>query len=207
MKNLIDPILDQFKNLPAWQKWALPAVLFFFVLMGYYYLIYQPRSQKIASLTQELRGLEQELAKERKVAGKLPRLRAQLEELNAQLADLVEKLPDGKEIPELLVQVSGLGVQTGLEFVLFKPLPEQIKEFYAEIPVEIEAVGAYHEVARFFDRVGKFPRIINISRLHMSEPKQVPGVSSVRLKASCLLTTYRSLDTKKAQKGNQSAKP
>lgn len=207
MKKLIDPLLDQFKSLPEWQKWALPAILFFFILMGYYYLIHQPRSQKIASLTQELTGMEQELARQRKVAGKLPELRAQLQELNAQLAELVEKLPDGKEIPELLVQVSGLGVQTGLEFTLFKPLPEQHKEFYAEIPVEIEAVGAYHEVARFFDRVGNFPRIINISKLHMSEPKQVPGAGGVLLRASCLLTTYRSLDAKKAHKGDQSAKP
>lgn len=207
MKKLIDPLLDQFKSLPAWQKWALPALLFFFILLGYYYLIHQPRSQRIVSLTQELTGLQGELARQRKVAGRLPELRAQLQELDFQLAELVEKLPDGKEIPELLVQVSGLGVQTGLEFTLFKPLPEQHKEFYAEIPVEIEAAGAYHEVARFFDRVGRFPRIINIGKLNMSEPKLLPGADSVRLKASCLLTTYRSLDPRKAPKGNQDVKP
>lgn len=207
MKNPIDPILDQFKNLPRWQKWALPFILFFFILMGYYYLVHQPRSQKIANLARERTSLEEELVRQRRVAGKLPEIQARFQELNYQLAELVEKLPDGKEIPELLVQVSGLGVQTGLEFTLFKPIPEQLKEFYAEIPVEIEASGSYHEVARFFDRVGRFPRIMNISKLNMSEPKPVPKLNSVRLKATCLLTTYRSLEPEKVQKGNQNVKP
>ncbi|MBI2877830.1 MAG: type 4a pilus biogenesis protein PilO [Candidatus Tectomicrobia bacterium] len=207
MKKLIDPLWDQFKGLPQWQKWALPSLFLLVLLTGYYYLLYQPRSAKIADLEQELAGLESELVAQRKEAEKLPELRAKIQELDFQLAELIERLPDGKEIPELLVQISGLGIQTGLEFTLFKPLPEQRKEFYAEIPVEIEAMGGYHEVARFFDRVGRFPRIINIGKLNMKEPKLVSGSNRVLLRASCLLMTYRSLEAKKAPEGNQSAKP
>lgn len=190
---IIEQLQEQIKGLPDWQKWLLPVLFSLFILAGYYYLVHQPQASQIGELERKLGNIQEELIKSRKLAARLPAFKAQLKELGFQLAALVNKLPDDKEIPELLVQISGLGMQTGLEFTLFKPTGEQRKDFYAEIPVEIEVFGGYHQVARFFDRISKLPRIVNITNLSMGDPKMVQG--QVVLKTRCMTTTYRSLES------------
>jgi len=60
-------------------------------------------------------------------------------------------LPDTKEIPDLLSNISSLGREAGLDVVQFKQRPEKFEEFYAEVPVDILVRGTYHQVASFFD--------------------------------------------------------
>ena len=189
----IEQLQEQFKGLPGWQKGILPAVVALMILFGYYYLIHESKASQIEQLEGKLATIHERLATNRKRVARLPEFKAKAKELSFQLAALVNKLPDDKEIPELLVQISGLGTQTGLEFTLFKPTGEVSKEFYAEIPVEIEIFGGFHQVAKFFDRIGKLPRIVNITNLSMREPKTLQG--NVTLKTNCLTTTYRSIES------------
>ena len=76
-----------------------------------------------------------------------------------------------------------------MEFLLFKPGKEVSKGFYAEIPVNIEVEGGYHNLAMFFDKVSKLSRIVNVSNIKIQKMKE-PGM----LKATCVATTYRFLE-------------
>jgi type IV pilus assembly protein PilO len=80
---------------------------------------------------------------------------------------------------------------------LFQPLPEVQRGFYAEVPVRIEVEGSYHEVAMFFDRVGKLNRIVNIRDITMSEPEVRSG--KVVLRTTGLAVTYRFLSTEEQE--------
>ena len=95
---------------------------------------------------------------------------AKLESVKRDLEIKKAQLPDKKEIPQLLTTISSLGKESGLNFLLFRPKPEVPKEFYAEIPVEIQVEGSYHEVASFFSRVGNLDRIVNITNVIMEKP-------------------------------------
>jgi type IV pilus assembly protein PilO len=148
-------------------------------------------TQQIRDLTQEIKKMEVELTKAWRTAGKLSELKNRRIELKALLEELVAQLPDTKEIPELLIQISQLGKKSGLEFTLFKPKPEQPAEFYVKIPIEMEMKGGYHNLAKFFDRVGNLSRIVNITNIRIADPK-VEG-KDVILKANCLAFTFRSL--------------
>ena len=88
--------------------------------------------------------------------------------------------------------ISQLGKDSGLEFLLFKPASEVSKEFYAEIPVEIKLKGTYYNVATFFDKVGKLPRIVNISEVSMDNSKEVFGRWEIN--TSCTATTFKFID-------------
>jgi Tfp pilus assembly protein PilO len=78
------------------------------------------------------------------------------------------------------------------EFLLFRPSPEVNREFYAEIPVEIRVKGTYNEVAIFFDKVGKLPRIVNISGVSMEGAKEVLGRWEIT--TACTATTFKFIE-------------
>jgi type IV pilus assembly protein PilO len=124
------------------------------------------------------------------------------------------QLPNKKEIPSLLRSISSLGKGSGLEFLLFKPKPEERvgtqpkatdkqesaegktekpEEFYARVPLELTMLGSYHNVAVFFDKISKLDRIINILNFSMGDVEYTGG--DTVMKASCLATTFRFLET------------
>ncbi|MEE9610799.1 MAG: type 4a pilus biogenesis protein PilO, partial [Desulfatiglandales bacterium] len=96
-------------------------------------------------------------------------------------------LPNKKEIPRLLRSVTQLGSDSQLEFRLFSPQKERAQDFIMEIPVSIEVSGTYHNVAAFFDRVGRMERIVNILNVSMKPVK----ARSTTLITQCDAVTYR----------------
>jgi type IV pilus assembly protein PilO len=98
-------------------------------------------------------------------------------------------LPEAEEIPHLLKNVSNLGQQQGLEFLLFKPEKENPKEFVAEIPVTLHLKGSYHQFGIFFDRLRRLPRIVNIKQLEMGSYEE----KTAKITAHCQLVTFRVL--------------
>jgi type IV pilus assembly protein PilO len=98
----------------------------------------------------------------------------------------MKALPEKEEIPSLLTSISRSGQDVGLEFLLFEPKAEARKEFYAEIPVAMQVVGGYHDLAMFFDKVARLSRIVNIKNISMGRIKD-----SQRLNTSCTAVTYK----------------
>jgi type IV pilus assembly protein PilO len=116
-------------------------------------------------------------------------------------------LPETREIPELLTQISQLGLSAGLEFRLFKPEPEKPADFYAEVPVSLAIIGPFHDLARFFDHLSKLSRIVNVTDIKISLAKGSGDAQT--LTTNCLLTTFRFLDSQEGdgKKGASRAKP
>jgi type IV pilus assembly protein PilO len=82
--------------------------------------------------------------------------------------------------------------RSNLEIKGFKPNPTVTKELHAEWPITLELEGTYHNLALFFDRVGKFTRIVNISGLDVKS-KDKPQPNST-ITATCVATTFVLLD-------------
>ncbi|THB74809.1 MAG: pilus assembly protein PilO, partial [Desulfobulbaceae bacterium] len=101
----------------------------------------------------------------------------------------VTKLPSQKEIPQLLKDISALGRNAGLEFLTFAPRPHTERNFYDEIPVDIDVSGPYHAMGYFFDQVSKLDRIVSVKSVRMTKPKKVQG--EILLESKCQLLTYR----------------
>ena len=74
-------------------------------------------------------------------------------------------LPEEKDAADLLRRMQTVATQSNLTIKGFKPAPTVTKQLHAEWPITLELDGTYHNLAIFFDRVGKFTRIVNISGL------------------------------------------
>ncbi|SDP39952.1 type IV pilus inner membrane component PilO [Desulforhopalus singaporensis] len=161
---------------------ALPTVAFYFAY-------YQPNSETIASLERQKANIEKQLAEVKRKAANLEKFEQELAQAQEKFLELAVLLPKEKEIPKLLKDISSLGRTAGLDFNIFKPLPDVPKDFYAEIPISIKVRGPYHNMGFFFDNVSKLERIVSVTNVKMSSPKQEQG--EMLLNSDCRLLTYR----------------
>jgi len=165
------------------------------LLMGLYvWFIHIPKTGEIASLKTEINRLDKEARLAKVRAKNLQRLEADLAKAQENLTLALRLLPTTSEIPSLLKNITKLGNDSNLEFLLFSPRNQVSREFYIEIPVSIEVTGKYHDVALFFDKVGKLDRIVNVVNVSMA-PVQA---QSTVLRTTCQATTYRFKEGKKA---------
>jgi len=166
------------------------------LIVGLYsWLVYIPKTGEIKTIKSELDRLETNIRIAKVRANNLKRLEADLAEAQGELKEAIKLLPTTSEIPSLLKNITKLGNDSNLEFLLFSPEKQISKEFYVEIPVSIEVLGNYHDVALFFDKVGNLDRIVNVVNVNMIPIKEL----STTLKTSCKATTYRFKEGKKTE--------
>ena len=182
----VSRLTPQHKVLICIGAWALPAVACTF-------LIFMPKNTEIKQLKEKKVRIEQELQKVEKIARDLDKHRAEVRAVEEQFKAASLLLPEQKEIPNLLTNISGQGTNSGLEFLSFQPKPEVPKEFYAEIPVDIAVSGPYHSVGVFLDKISKLPRIVSVVNLNMGTPTQVG--KEMFLNSTFNLVTYRFIET------------
>lgn len=194
MNELIDKILDQ--SAPRKVAILVAAVVLLFAL--FYSFVYTPRSDAIAKLSDSVEIARSERQVKLAKAANLPRLEAELRAMEIKLKEAVAQLPDRKEIPDLLTNLSNKAREAGLEILLFRPRTENLQEFYAEIPVDIVVRGGFFNAVAFFDDVSKLNRIVNIDNLDFRNPR-VSG-EQVTMDISTLATTYRFLDEAERKK-------
>jgi type IV pilus assembly protein PilO len=185
--------MDDLSKIPPRQKVLLAVLFSGLIVVGYYYLYYKDASQQITTLETQLTSLRAKIKEQEVIAGNLKSFRAEVERLEGQLSVLLEQLPNSAEIPSLLKNVSDLAKESGLDIVKFAPSAEVKKDFYAEIPVSITVRGDYHSFVLFADKVGHYPRIVNLSNIAFSGPKAA-GENLVVSTINCKATTYRVLE-------------
>ena len=151
------------------------------------WFIYIPKTEAIETTEKSVAELSKKLANVKKQAKNKEKFEKKFKQVSAQFEEALKILPDSKEIPSLLTNITRLGNESGLQFLLFNPQKERGRGFYKEIPVSIRVEGSYHNVARFFDAVGRMDRIVNILDVSM-KPKQS---LSTELITSCKAVTYQ----------------
>jgi len=158
--------------LPLWQK-LLGLLLVAVLLLGAYVALgWMPIQDEIE---QEQAAVEQQrmiLKKNQRLAQNLPKKRAEYEKLKKQLAIALELLPKKSQIPDLLESVTRAGINSGLEFTVFKPRGESVKQIYAEVPVDIVVTGTFRQLLTFLKRVGEMQRIVAIKNLTITSGKE-----------------------------------
>ncbi len=175
---------------------------------AFYYYYEHPLREDIAIRSGQLAALRADVTKGYATARRLPEFRSQVTELEGRLEGLKSVLPDEKDAADLLRRLQTVATQSNLTIKGFKPSPVVTKQLHAEWPIALDLAGTYHNLAMFFDRVGKFTRIINITGVSIKgKAKPDPGST---INASCVATTFVLLDKPapaKAATGKPAVKP
>jgi type IV pilus assembly protein PilO len=107
-------------------------------------------------------GLKTQYEQKRHLAVNLQAYREQVKQLQKSFGLLLRQLPEKTEVPALIEDISQQGLAVGLEFKAIKLLPEQVVDFYVELPIELSVVGNYHQLAEFVSKLASLPRIVTL---------------------------------------------
>ncbi|MFQ5580244.1 MAG: type 4a pilus biogenesis protein PilO [Nitrospiria bacterium] len=168
---------ETLKHLTNTQKFVTLALVVVILVGGFVWFVFIPKNNEIARLEEEISGLNNAINIHRIKVRKLVLLQKENADLQVRLAELKEQLPPEAEVEVLLRQISELGGRTGLEFKLWRP-GTKVRDpsgLYVRIPVSVEVAGGYHSLALFFDRISQLSRIVNVSNIRMTSPKEDKG--------------------------------
>jgi len=119
------------------------------------------KTTKLEALNKEIRALEV-------TAQKLGEFQREVALLEKKLETLKSILPPAKETPDLMRKVQALAAQSNLTINNFTPGATVNKEFYQEWPISMGLVGNFHNLALFFDKVSRLPRLVNVNNIKIS---------------------------------------
>ena len=147
--------------------------------------------------------LDKEYIEKTAIANNLNQFRREKELLEQQLREALAELPEEKNIEDLLQLFQDRALKAGLKIESIEPKAPATERFYAKIPIPMTVKGNYHEIATFFDALGRMRRIVNVSELVLDSPKDVNG--KVILNGKFLVTAFMFVDP--AKPGGRAARP
>ena len=189
-------------KLPWYGQVGLFVVLALGGVAAFYYLYVLPGAAEMETRHTRLAALRADITKGSTTARRLNEFKQKVARQEAELEELKSRLPEQKDVADLLRHIQTLAAQSDLAIRGFKPSPSVTKQLHAEWPIALQLDGTYHRLGEFLDRISKFPRIINISNITVRAKPTSEVNSSITIE--CIATTFVLLDTAKpaAEKAN-----
>jgi type IV pilus assembly protein PilO len=172
---------------PRKYRIALMLALTVAAFAGVYFMLLVPQFDQRRFLVGEYQNAKQELDRLTTMKANFEKSQKEYFQLKETLERVLVQMPEEKDVPNLLRQVSFVGQEAKLRVKFFEPKPLQSKGFYVELPFEMRYSGGYHNAGYFFDGVRKLDRIIQVSNFSL-ESKVV--ASKLTVEGSCLAKTY-----------------
>jgi type IV pilus assembly protein PilO len=138
--------------------------------------------------------LKDEWVLKKRQAVNLGEFQKQLADIDRQFGALLKQLPNRSEMESLLDDVNRAGRGRGLQFELWRPGTEGVKDFYAELPISLRVTGTYADLGVFAADVAKLPRIVSLRDI------AIEAAPAGSLKMDATAVTYRYLDEEEAAK-------
>lgn len=191
MMDYIEDLAERLREQPLQNKIVILILLVVIISAVYWYFFWSPKSEELNRASSRLKQLEKQVSEYEAIAAELPKFEKENERLNREFELAARKLPKEKEIPGLIDGVYSEISASNLDSIIFAPKGQVPKDIYAEIPVEMEVVGSYYDLADFFDRISRLPRIVNVRDLKLTRNDLRGG--NVILNAKFNVVTFRLL--------------
>ena len=216
MKNIdLNQLGRQFRGLNTRDPGSWPLLprvsavlgLFAAIILAGWYFYWTGQIQALeADRAEELKLKEQYQSKLRQAIN-LDILKKQKEEVSTYVQALEKQLPSRAEMDALLSDINTAGLGRGLQFELFKPGAASVKEYYAELPIEIRVVGSYHEIGAFVSDIANLPRIVTLNNLKITSNNNrqtlVAEARTFRYLDAAEVEAQRSARAEKGKKGTK----
>jgi type IV pilus assembly protein PilO len=171
------------------KQYSLPLIIALNVgiLVASYFLVFGNQFKQKAALSQELTAAQQELARVSAIRNNLDKTRREHAVLAANLQEMMRQMPEEKEVPNLLRQISATAQGSRTKIKYFSPKDMEPGDFYAQLPFEIRYGANYHSLGYFFDGVRNMERIVHITSFSLENKGTT---QKPLLEGSCLAKTY-----------------
>lgn len=194
-KNKIKDFVETLNNLNPQEmhKWPYSVLTFIgimialFILFLGYFLVIGSSLDDLNNEAAKEQKLKKEYEEKIKQAVNLDLYKKQLQEITIASDQLLKQLPNRSEIEKLLIYINQAGGTRGLKFDYFKPEPEKMSDFYAELPIKIKVTGTYSAIGNFATDISQLSRVVILKDINLTTNN---GLVSMEATAK----TFRYLD-------------
>lgn len=184
---------------PLIPKISVLVGLFVAIVAAGWWFVWNDQFVDLETKGREEATLKQQYLDKKRQAVNLDLYVQQLAEIDRSFGALLKQLPDKSEIEALLIEINQAGLGRGLQFELFKPGQEQVKDFYAELPVTVKINGGYHDFGAFAADIAKLPRIVTLNNISIAPVKE-----GGQLTLDATTKTFRYLDEEEVARQKKS---
>src|SRR5574341_5963 len=178
----MEKLLERINKLPLGQKGGIVAVILVLLTALNFFAFgfnFGPSISATEGLIKKTQGerdkVQKEFIEKQAIANNLNQFRREKELLEQRLTEARAELPEEKNLHELLQLFQDRAIKAGLEINTIEPAAEKPEGFLARIPIPMTVTGNFHEIATFFDSLGRLRRIVNVSEIVLDSPKDVNG--------------------------------
>lgn len=114
-------------------------------------------------------------------------MQAQKKQVDQYVDRLQKQLPSKAEMAALLSDITQASVGRSVQFEQFKPGTVVVKEYYAELPIEVKVTGSYHDIGAFAGDMANMPRIVTLNSMNVN-------FKDGNLQMDAIVKTFRYLD-------------
>lgn len=193
VKNIdFDEQFEKLGKIPKAARYGAVGAILALVGVAYYFMFYTDASAALALQRGRAQELQRKLTNVRAVANNVGEFEQEVATLERELEVALTQLPNRKQFEDLLQDITTAGKKVGVTIKSIERTPEIAHDFYAEVPFQLELEGSYHNIAMFFERVAKLPRIVNIGAMNIETAR---SASDTMLRVEGTATTFRFLNT------------
>jgi type IV pilus assembly protein PilO len=196
MKAWFEDVSAQFRNLdskdpsswPQLPRYALFLVIAIVVVVLLWFVwLSDSKDELVVVQDQELKLRDEYKVKLAKAVN-LDALKKQREQVQQYVTQLEKQLPSKAEMDALLSDINQAGIGRSLQFDLFRPGQVIVREYYAELPIDVRVTGRYHDIGSFASDIANLSRIVTLNNMSITPTKE--GV----LTMDAVAKTFRYLD-------------
>lgn len=188
----LEETIEKLAKVPRAARFGAIAGVIALVIAGYYFMLYKDVRQQIVQQRGQAEELQRKLNKVRVVASNLDDFGQEVAALERELHQALKQLPNRKQFEDLLQDITTAGKKVGVSIRSIERRNEVMHDFYAEVPFKLELEGGYHDIARFFERVSRLPRIVNMGAMDMKVERESEDGTTISVKG--VATTFRFLN-------------
>jgi type IV pilus assembly protein PilO len=190
-----------FGNMGGWPpafKVGFCLILVILIGLGGWWFFIKEKQEDLQRVQAQEPGLKRQFSEKQAKVVNLEAYREQLGEMCQILNEMIRQLPSKTEMPDLIVDISQTALASGIDNELFEPRAESVKDFYAEQPIQLRMVGAYHQFGAFVSGVATLPRVVILTmhdiqlRPRSGTPQAGAAVGPLVLEGT--MKTYRYLE-------------
>lgn len=155
---------------PTPVKAVVTGIVCLIIAGAWFYLDTMEQINQLETATKQETSLKQEFEQKHHKAINRVDYEFQLTQIEAELYEMIRQMPTKEEVANLLIDISQMGMANGLDFRLFKLLPAVQKDFYSELPINIEVIGKYDALGIFVSGLAALPRIVTVHDVTILPP-------------------------------------
>lgn len=176
-------------NWPVLPKLGVLLLALLLIVAASYWFDWRLQAEELAAARQQELDLRDTFRRKKGQAINRDAYKKQLADIEQAFGAMLKQLPNKAEMEALLTDINQAGLGRGLQFTLFRPAQQEtMSEFYAELPITIRVIGAYHDIGAFASDVSQLSRIVTLNDIAVAYDKE----GNLTLDATA--KTYRYLD-------------